>query len=371
MNFQEAERAYHDLRAQYAAQKLTSKEFEDQVAKLKLQDAEGRWWQIGVQSGEWYVHDGQKWTKSKPPMPVAATVAPSASPEDSAAPPVAAAAAPPPNQPTGRSRVMPRFFSAAPAGRNGGLPTPVLIGIIAVVALLGIGIIIAAFMFVSGNLAGNTTTKTQTPVRTAVAQSSPSVPTLPPPPATSVPIVVPTVPGLVPTATVAITPTTAVTVTTAPTKPAGPTATKKPTSPTATATATATKAPQVAPGIYVTKLVLDPPAPNFGDAIGFKVTLLNSTGQGQTYRWLVKVFQCSQNPCVAEDFRKSFGESTSQDSTIPTGTTELTAPKHLSIGLGACTYVAMPHYYDPITQQPTPFLQTNGQPMYYVFSLCH
>ena len=69
MNFQEAEKAYQDLRAQYSAGKLSNTDFEAEVSKLKVQDADGRWWQIGVQSGDWYVHDGQKWTKSHPPAP--------------------------------------------------------------------------------------------------------------------------------------------------------------------------------------------------------------------------------------------------------------------------------------------------------------
>ncbi len=367
MNFQEAERAYQDLRAQFTAGKLTSSDFEAQVSKLKLQDADGRWWQIGVQSGDWYVHDGQKWAKSKPPAPVIAPAAPSASPEVAVAAPGAAAFAAPP-APAGGSSVKPRFFSAAPAGRGGGLPTPLVIGIIAVVAILGIALLVGGFMFVSGNLGGAAVSKTITPTRVA-AVASPVVPTLPPPPPTTAPIVVPTVPVLIPTATatVVITPTAAVTATTAAPRA---TATKKPAGPTVTPTATATKAPVVAPGVYVTKLVLDPPAPSFNEPIGFKVTVLNTTGQSQTWRWVVKLFRCNQNPCVAEDFKNSFGESTTQQATIPVGTSDLTAPQHVSVGLGACTYVAMPHYFDPVTQQVMPFPQTNGQPMYYVFSLC-
>src|SRR5512141_2983800 len=94
MNFQEAERAYQDLRAQYSAGKLNNSDFEAQVSKLKVQDSEGRWWQIGVQSGEWYMHDGQKWTKARPPAGgAAAPSAPGGPPEASAAAATAAGAA--------------------------------------------------------------------------------------------------------------------------------------------------------------------------------------------------------------------------------------------------------------------------------------
>ncbi len=375
MNFQEAEKAYQDLRAQYSAGKLSSTDFEEQVSKLKLQDAEGKWWQIGVQSGDWYVHDGQKWSKARPALSAEPPISPAAPPEAEGAieQPSAPALAPAPIPGIGSkepraSRLTPRFFSSKPVGRGGGLPTPVLIGIVAVVALVGLAALVGGVLFISGQIGGSTTNARTTPTTVAVvAPPTITVPTLAPqPPILSTNTSIPVVPVVV-TPTAAITPTAVVTQTAAPKV----VATKKPAATPVPPAATPTKPPNVPPGVYVTKLQLDPPSPNFGDQVGFKVTLMNTTGELKIYRWMVKIFQCSQDPCTENDFRKSFGESTSVQSNIVPGTAELVVPRTWSTGMGPCTYVAMPHYFDPVNQQLLPFPQTSGQPLYYVFKMCH
>src|SRR5512142_1366414 len=111
MNFQEAEKAYQDLRAQYSAGKLSNTDFEAEVSKLKVQDADGRWWQIGVQSGDWYVHDGTKWSKATPPVRPS-TPPPSTAPPASEPPPVIPLAAATGGIPTGPSAAA----SAKPTG---------------------------------------------------------------------------------------------------------------------------------------------------------------------------------------------------------------------------------------------------------------
>src|SRR5574340_1033692 len=158
MNFQEAEKAYQDLRAQYSAGKLSSTDFEEQVSKLKLQDAEGKWWQIGVQSGDWYMHDGQKWSKARPPLEEELPTAPAAPPEGEtqAAPAPAIAPIPGMGAKESRPRVAPRLFTSKPAGREGGLPKPILIGIIGVVAILVLGAFVGILAFVSGQFGGST-----------------------------------------------------------------------------------------------------------------------------------------------------------------------------------------------------------------------
>lgn len=74
MNFQDAEKTHKDLRAQLDAGKLSDSTFEAEVGKLRMQDSQGRWWQIGAQTGEWYMYDGQRWGKAKPPVPTPAPV---------------------------------------------------------------------------------------------------------------------------------------------------------------------------------------------------------------------------------------------------------------------------------------------------------
>ncbi|HEX9075200.1 MAG TPA: hypothetical protein VF932_05445 [Anaerolineae bacterium] len=373
MNFQEAEKAYQDLRAQYSAGKLSNTDFEAEVSKLKVQDADGRWWQIGVQSGDWYVHDGQKWSKSRPPAPGTMAAQPAAPPEGTG-PSIGtgAAAGPSGGIPTGGARVRPRLFSAAPAGRGGGMPTPALIGIIAVVALVGIAILVAAFLLVSGQLRGTPTTvalATRTATTAAVVAPSPALPTLPPP-ATNTAIPLPTV---------ALTPTVAVTATKPISAPVtGTVAARTPTrrpgaSPTAAAptkaAAAATATPSLKPGVYVSKIRTDPVKPSATDAINFYVTFFNnSTALGPT-PWIVKLYKCD-NACTGDELARSIGETPKSFANIIGGTTEVKVGPYTP-GLGPCTLVASPYFTDPVTGQLLPFPTTGGQDrLYYIMKLC-
>ncbi len=361
MNFQEAEKIYKDLKAQHAAGKLNDAAFEAEAGKLRLQDAQGRWWQIGVQSGEWYMHDGHKWLKAKPPVappppsepppPPPVTEKPKVTPK-----PEPKAEAAPASKPARGTGLPARLFSAKPAGREGnGLPRGVLIGIIAIVAIIGIAVLVGGYVLISGFLGGTTAARpTVTPTRAIAVLPTPALPTLPPPP-TDTPLPPPT--AVMPSPAV-ITPTATLP------RPAGPTATRKPAgSPTPAPSPT----PNVPPGVYVTKLVTNPAKPNIGDTISFKVTFLNTTGSSQFYTWLVKVYQC---PEQCQDFKHSYGETTRVSSHIGTPSVELETPKHINLGVGKCDYIAIPHYVDPTNQQIIPFQSLKGNPLYVPFSAC-
>lgn len=371
MNFQEAEKAYQDLRAQYSAGKLSNTDFESEVSKLKVQDADGRWWQIGVQSGDWYVHDGQKWTKSHPPAPGVMAAQPAAPPEGPSPSAATGAAGPSGVKPSGSSRVRPRLFSAAPAGRGGSLPTPALIGIIAIVALVGIGILVAAFLFVSGQLRGTPTTvalATRTATTAAVVAPSPALPTLPPPPTNT----------LIPIPTAALTSTVAITATKPITAPvSGAVASRTPTrragsptpaAPTKAAPA-ATATPSLKPGVYVSKIRTDPVKPSATDAINFYVTFFNNSPALGPTPWLVKLFKC-EGACTGDELARSIGETPKSFGNIIAGTTEVKVGPYTP-GLGPCTLVASPYYYDEPTGQLLPFPTTGGQDrLYYIMKLC-
>ncbi len=363
MTFQEAERTYKDLRAQYSAGKISSTEFEEQVSKLKLQDAEGKWWQIGVQSGEWYVHDGQKWQKSQPPaLAEPAPLTPSQAPEG-AAPAFSA---------TGRSTGLPaRLFSATPAKSSGGVPIPLLIGVIAIVALVGAVIIFAGYSFLSSQLnPGPSTAKaTTTPtVSLAGIVGTTIIPTLAPVRPTDTPAAPILLPTAVMTATLPL-PTTAPTGTVATNPITGtlksPTPTRKPA---VTATPTATKGPAAPPGVYVTKLVTDPAQPSIGDQIQFRVSFLNTSGQAGPSSWLVKIFKCA-GACTPEELKRSIGETPRTNKEILAGPTELSVGPW-SVGLGACTYVASPFYLDA-SQNVAAFFKPDGSQLYQLFNVCH
>lgn len=375
MTFQEAEKTYKELRAQHEAGKLSDATFEAEVGKLRLQDAQGRWWQIGVQTGEWYVHDGQKWNKAKPPVtpsepapapaPDITAVLPRPSAPARATAPKAEKAEPTKKEPApkkeGVTALPARLFSAKPAGRNGGgLSRNMLIGIIAGVAVLCIILAVVGYMLLQGGAFGGIArVNTPTPTRTMALPTMPPLPTLPPPTATPLPPPTPVI-----TATLALPPT--------------PTATRA--AVVRTPTRTPTKGPQASPtvsappGVYVLKLETVPPKIDIGAGgtvkVGFKLTVLNTTGSMQTYqKWFVRVFQDPEQTKGDNAFRNSYGESLKSDVNIGTGTVEITTPEHVQFGPGKCTYVAIP-YYTEANNVPVPFKTLQGGPLYYAFKVC-
>lgn len=66
MNIEEMEQRYQQLRADLAAGKLDRAAFALAADRLQFQDAWGRSWMIGAQSGVWYCYDGQAWRPADP-----------------------------------------------------------------------------------------------------------------------------------------------------------------------------------------------------------------------------------------------------------------------------------------------------------------
>ncbi len=130
-----------------------------------------------------------------------------------------------------------------------------------------------------------------------------------------------------------------------------------------------TRTPSVLPGLYVTRIATDPAIIGFYDDVAFRVTFLNTTGAAQTVRWLVKIYQCSEYGCTADDLRHSSGESTTFENTIPVGSVELIA-RRWSTGIGPCNYVARVFYLN-VNNNPIEFARTDGTALYNNLSLCH
>jgi len=357
MNFQDAEKTYKELKAQHEAGKLSDAAFEAEVGKLRLQDEQGRWWQIGVQSGEWYVHDGQKWNKAKPPVPVV-----SPPPAPLVEKPVVSAPKPTeekketlkPEPAKGGPALPARLFSSTPAGREGGLSRPMLIGIIVGAAVLVLLLLLGGFWVVN-NFLGIASSPTATPTRViAVVPSPVASPTLRPtntplPPPT--PVITVTIPLTIPTATRTR-------------APVQPTATRRPGTP----TPPPPTVPSVPPGVYATKLETIPAKLNVGDTMGFKVTFLNTTGAMQNYTVIVKVYQC---PEQCEDFKHSYGETLRTPFNLTTGTSSIITSQNINLGHGIrCDLVAIPHYVDPTNQQVVAFKAINGNALYQAIKLC-
>lgn len=314
---------------------------EAQVAKLLLQDAQGHWWQIGVESGEWYMHDGEKWNKAKPPIAPAAPAA--APPPADSGPKVDGGTA----QRDTRESVAPAPQKrVAPASRdnNKGSPTSMWIGTIAVIVIL----IVVCGCFVISNMLGGSLTAHATTTPTRSLALLPTV-TL------AVPLDTPTIQV---TATEAVTPTLT---------EAKPTATRKTATPTP-AGPTATATVNVPPGVYVTNIETIPAQANIGDTIGFKVSFLNTTGSIQTYNWLVKVYEC---PVQCEDFKHSHGETLTMNSNLAPGTSALSTSQNIDLKAGiSCDLIAIANYVDPVNQLPTPFQATKNDG-HFSFTPCH
>jgi hypothetical protein len=81
MDFADVEREVARLRQEQAAGRLSEEEFKGRLRELMVQDAQGTWWMVGYETGEWYRHDGNDWVRADPPghplLPEKLPVAPS------------------------------------------------------------------------------------------------------------------------------------------------------------------------------------------------------------------------------------------------------------------------------------------------------
>jgi hypothetical protein len=76
--FKKSEDEYFRLRGQFGAGRITREEFERALHDLIVQDAEGRYWMLGPDSGKWYIHKGKDWVEEQPPGMSSGAVIPSA-----------------------------------------------------------------------------------------------------------------------------------------------------------------------------------------------------------------------------------------------------------------------------------------------------
>jgi hypothetical protein len=89
--FQNAQEEYFRLRDRLANRKITEQQFQDALKQLTVQDAQGRYWTIAADSGQWLVHDGRNWVEATPPT---MAFAPAATSQSAQYPPVKPPATP-------------------------------------------------------------------------------------------------------------------------------------------------------------------------------------------------------------------------------------------------------------------------------------
>ncbi len=66
MNIELIESKYADLKRTFEEGQLSAEAFQSEVDDLRSQDAHGRYWMIGAESGAWYYYDGAEWTQADP-----------------------------------------------------------------------------------------------------------------------------------------------------------------------------------------------------------------------------------------------------------------------------------------------------------------
>lgn len=69
MDFHQIAREFKQLKVRYDTGSLSEADFRARLQDLMLQDEQGRWWMIGYETGQWYVHDGEKWLRAEPSIP--------------------------------------------------------------------------------------------------------------------------------------------------------------------------------------------------------------------------------------------------------------------------------------------------------------
>ncbi|MBI5304440.1 MAG: tetratricopeptide repeat protein [Chloroflexi bacterium] len=68
MNVQEMERRFFELKGKFDVGAMSEDDFKSEIATLRFQDKQNRWWMIGAQSGKWYMNDGARWLPGTPPV---------------------------------------------------------------------------------------------------------------------------------------------------------------------------------------------------------------------------------------------------------------------------------------------------------------
>ncbi|MGB8645293.1 MAG: hypothetical protein WCF84_08645 [Anaerolineae bacterium] len=64
--FHQVENQYLILKGKLAVGRITRAEFETALGEWMVQDAQGRYWMVGVESGEWHLYDGANWVRADP-----------------------------------------------------------------------------------------------------------------------------------------------------------------------------------------------------------------------------------------------------------------------------------------------------------------
>jgi len=65
--FRDVEAAFEALRGRLRRGEITSDDYLSGLKQLRFRDDQGRFWMIGLQSGQWYYYNGRDWVQAQPP----------------------------------------------------------------------------------------------------------------------------------------------------------------------------------------------------------------------------------------------------------------------------------------------------------------
>lgn len=295
--FRKAEEEYFILRGKFDTGRIGKNLFELALKDMAVQDTQGRWWMIGADSGNWYMHDGKSWV---------------------AADPSRAEVRQTPTTP------VPPTIPGKSSGQGNGTNLP-LVAAFGCLAIICVGIAaLGAYFLLTTNLRPSSSPNalTQAALNSPIIFTTPTIGALP---TTSINT-------LVPTETIA------------------PLFTE---TPFRTRTATTTVTPFFPPGVYVTGLRIDPSPPKRRDEVIFYPLLLNTTGAPITYRIVVYIFRPEQT--------NRMGESFSNPVTLPLGQSEQIAPGWRLTGPGGCDDLIVRVGWVDDQKRFTQFTRTTGQ----------
>ncbi len=72
--FNQVEDQYFRLKGQLTSGRITREQLESALKDMMIQDAQGRYWMLGVDDAKWYVNDGSNWIETAPAGAAAPTV---------------------------------------------------------------------------------------------------------------------------------------------------------------------------------------------------------------------------------------------------------------------------------------------------------
>ncbi len=334
--FKRVEDEYFRLKGLLAAGRITPEQFEVALKELPFQDAEGRYWMIGADSGKWYLHNGVSWVEANPFPPPAPRKSPLLF--------------------VGVMLILVvlagGLFFAWSQGlvKIGGWATAPSPTHIAVASPTLLSVAVNTTAATSTNTPTPMATETTLPTATLTEQAAATL--------------TPTTTTATPVATLSATlPPPTLTPTTPPPTPTRRVLTFTP-SPMPTVSASPTAA--LPPGVYVTNVRSDPAQPLNLQHIQFYATFVNTTGGTPNYRWCVEIWD-------PNDSKKSFGVTECRFSdTIPGGTNERPTldNSYRIVRGGTCLPLRARAIWITSDNARVPFVQPDGSTFWYNFQVC-